>query len=38
MSRDRIYKALSPDGNLTWSTTLKVANALGLSFELHTAA
>lgn len=38
MSRDGLYKALSADGNPTWSTTLKVINALGLRFELHTAA
>ncbi len=38
MSRDGLYKALSADGNPTWSTILKVANALGLRFELHTVA
>lgn len=38
MSRDGLYKALSPDGNPTWSTILKVTNALGLRFELHTLA
>ena len=36
MSRDGLYKALSADGNPTWSTILKVTNALGLRFELHT--
>ena len=38
MSRDGLYKALSADGNPTWSTILKVTNALGLRFELHPAA
>ncbi|MGL5861361.1 MAG: addiction module antidote protein, partial [Phycicoccus sp.] len=33
MSRDGLYKALSADGNPTWSTILKVTNALGLRFE-----
>lgn len=36
MSRDGLYKALSEDGNPTWSTILKVTAALGLRFELHT--
>jgi len=35
MSRDGLYKALSADGNPTWSTLLKITNALGLRFELH---
>ena len=30
MSRDGLYKALSAEGNPTWSTVLKVTNALGL--------
>jgi probable addiction module antidote protein len=38
MSRDGLYKALSADGNPTWSTILKVTTALGLRFELHKAA
>ena len=38
MSRDGLYKALSEDGNPTWSTILRVTNALGLRFELHTVA
>jgi len=38
MSRDGLYKALSADGNPTWSTMLKVATALGLRFELHSVA
>lgn len=35
MSLDGLYKALSEDGKPTWSTILKVTNALGLRFELH---
>jgi probable addiction module antidote protein len=38
MSRDGLYKALSADGNPTWSTILKVTTALGLRFELHPVA
>ncbi|MGB7981193.1 MAG: addiction module antidote protein [Candidatus Nanopelagicales bacterium] len=38
MSRDGLYKALSADGNPTWSTILKVTHALGLRLELHTVA
>jgi probable addiction module antidote protein len=38
MSRDGLYRALFADGNPTWSTILKVTNALGLRFELHPAA
>ena len=38
MSRDGLYKALSADGNPTWSPILKVTTALGLRFELHTVA
>lgn len=38
MSRDGLYKALSADGNPTWSTILKVTTALGLRFEVHTVA
>ena len=38
MSRDGLYRALSADGNPTWSTILKVTNALGLRFELHAVA
>ena len=38
MSRDGLYKALSADGNPTWSTIMTVTNALGLRFELHTVA
>ena len=38
MSRDGLYKALSEEGNPTWSTILKVTDALGLRFELHSVA
>jgi probable addiction module antidote protein len=38
MSRDGLYKALSAEGNPTWSTILKVTHALGLRFELHSVA
>lgn len=38
MSRDGLYKALSDEGNPTWSTILKVTQALGLRFELHAVA
>lgn len=38
MGRDGLYTALSEEGNPTWSTILKVTNALGLRFELHTVA
>lgn len=36
MSRDGLYRALSQDGNPTWSTVLKVTAALGLRLELRT--
>lgn len=38
MSRDGLSEALSEEGNPTWSTILKVTNALGLRFELHPVA
>lgn len=38
MSRDGLYKALSAEGNPTWSTILKVTNALGLRFSFHSVA
>jgi probable addiction module antidote protein len=38
MRRDGLYKALSADGNPTWSTILNVTNALGIRFELHKVA
>lgn len=38
MSRDGLYKALSAEGNPTWSTVLKVTNALGLRLTLRSVA
>lgn len=38
MSRDGLYKALSAEGNPSWSTVLKVTNALGLRLTLHDVA
>lgn len=38
MSRDGLYKALSDQGNPTWSTVLKVSDALGLKLTFHAAA
>lgn len=38
MSRDGLYKALSEGVNPICSTILKVTQALGLRFELHTVA
>lgn len=38
MSRDGLYKALSAEGNPTWSTVLKVTSALGLRFTLRAVA
>ena len=38
MSRDGLYKALSDQGNPTWSTVLKVTQALGLRLTLHAVA
>ncbi|GAB3617107.1 hypothetical protein GCM10027416_16640 [Okibacterium endophyticum] len=35
MSRDGLYRALSDDGNPTWSTVLKVTQALNLRLEVH---
>ena len=35
MSRDGLYKALSDEGNPTWSTVLKVSDALGLKITIH---
>jgi len=36
MSRDGLCKALSEQGNPTWSTILRVTKSLGLRFELHS--
>lgn len=38
MSRDGLYKALSDSGNPTWSTVLKVCEALGLKLSFHAVA
>ena len=38
MSRVGLYKALSAEGNPTWSTVLKLTNALGLRLSAHTVA
>lgn len=35
MSRDGLYKALSDQGNPTWSTVLKVCEALGLKLSFQ---
>ena len=38
MSRDGLYKALSAEGNPTWSTVLKVTSALGLRLSVQAVA
>ncbi len=38
MSRERLYKALSPDGNPTLATVVKVAHALGLRLRFEAIA
>lgn len=38
MSRDGLYKALSDQGNPTWSTVLKVSDSLGLTLTFHAVA
>lgn len=38
LSREGLYKALSPEGNPSFSTVAKVAKALGFKFTLQTAA
>ena len=38
MSRDGLYKALSDQGNPTWTTVLKVSDALGLKLTFHAVA
>jgi probable addiction module antidote protein len=35
MTREGVYKALSPDGNPSFATVAKIARALGLRVELH---
>lgn len=38
MSRDGLSKALSAQGNPTWSTVLKVSKALGITLSFHAVA
>ena len=38
LSREGLYKALSDEGNPTFSTVSKIAKALGLQIKLETAA
>lgn len=38
MSRDGLYKALSDQGNPTWSTVFKVSEALGLKLSFQAVA
>jgi probable addiction module antidote protein len=38
MSREGLYKALSADGNPSFATIVKVANALGLRIHFESAA
>lgn len=38
ISREGLYKALSPEGNPTFSTVVKVAKALGLKLTVRSAA
>jgi len=35
LAREALYRALSPDGNPTFSTILKVSKALGLKMSWH---
>ena len=35
LSREGLYKALSPDGNPTFATVAKVAKALGFKFSVE---
>lgn len=37
LTREGLYKALSPEGNPSFATVVKVAKALGLEVALHTA-
>ena len=36
LSREGLYKALSPEGNPTFSTVAKIAKALGLRLSVQT--
>ena len=38
MSRERLYKALTAEGNPSFGTISKVAHALGLRIEFHAVA
>lgn len=38
MSREGLYKALSSEGNPSFATIMKVAQALGLKIEFHAVA
>jgi probable addiction module antidote protein len=38
MSREGLYKALSSEGNPSFATIMKVADALGLRIEFHAVA
>jgi len=38
ITRDGLYKALSPNGNPSFSTILKVVNALGYKFDIVPSA
>jgi len=38
ISREGLYKALSEDGNPTFATVAKIAEALGLHIKFQTAA
>ena len=38
MSREGLYKALSADGNPSFATIVKVAQALGLTISFHATA
>jgi len=37
MSREGIYKALSPEGNPSFFTVMKITNALGLRLQVQPA-
>jgi probable addiction module antidote protein len=38
ITRDGLYKALSPDGNPSFNTVLKVVKALGFKLDVATSA
>jgi len=38
LTREGLYKALSPEGNPTFSTVAKVAKALGFKFVVQPTA